>query len=140
MPSRPSLSYNADNTPLSLSSRIAFSTSRPARAYAVEEEGGGPPYVTDILSYDNFYIAANTENIIKYLDKNTLKTLHEIPSIGNGIVRSIAKMNGENGTGDGLIVTYEDGSVGVFDVRDPSPTPRMILKGTSQSRPTTRLP
>lgn len=123
---RPSLLYNTDNTPLNLKSRIAFSTSRPARAYAVDE-GDGPPYVTDVLPYDNFYIAVNTENIIKYLDKNTLKTLHEIPSYEGAVIRSIAKTNG---TGEeGLLVTYEDGSVGVFDTRDPSPTPRMTLKG-----------
>lgn len=126
MASRPSLLSNADNTPLSLASGIAFSTSRPARAYNVEE-GDGPPYVTDILSYDNFYAAVNTENIIKYLDKQTLKTLHSFNPPDGWIIRSIAKMNDTRQ--EGLIVTYEGGQVGVFDVRDPCPAPRLLLRG-----------
>lgn len=134
MASRPSLLYNADNTPLSLSSRMTFSTSRPARSYAkqaADEDNDDPtssiPYVTDVLSYPDFYVAVNTENIIKFLDRKTLKSLREIRMANGATVRSIAKMKGDDG--NGLLVTFEDGSVGVYDTRESSSQPHMTLKG-----------
>lgn len=131
---RPSLLHNADNTPLSLTSRMTFSTTRPARSYAKQEADSEDstssiPYVTDILSYSSFYIAVNTENIIKFLHKETLKSLREIRIGNDTVIRSIAKIDGPE---EALMVTLENGSVAIYDVRDQSTTPRMGLKGRSQ--------
>jgi hypothetical protein len=91
------------------------------------------PYVTDILSFSNSYAALNSESIIKYFDKGTLKTIGEIRAPPGQIIRSIAKTNASNNNEEeALMVTYEDGRIAIYDARLPGNEPRMILKGESR--------
>lgn len=83
--------------------------------------------MTDILSFSQAYAAASSDSIVKLFDKSTLRCLRELPRIPAGpALKSIAKTNGSE---EGLITTYEDGSVHMYDLRSDVSSSRLTLRG-----------
>ena len=121
MASRPCLLLNSSNQRLSLSRKIPFiseaslSTSRP--------------YVLDLVPFSSSYAALGSDSWIKFFDKQSLQLIREICPSGKGENDRVISIASSGESGDGIIVAYADGSVGLFDVRIPSNEPQARLKG-----------
>lgn len=110
LPARPRLVPNASNVPLTLSARVP---------YTLSSFGASVPYVLDILSYSSFYAALASDNTVKLFDAETLKNVADVPrasTSNSGRITSISR-NIEGTSGEVLLVTEEDGSVDVRDLR-----------------------
>ena len=123
MAPQPLLITNAINAPLSLSRKIPFS---PASKYS----DSSPPYVLNIVSFTSSFAAANSESSVKFFDKEQLISIRQIPPKSeNGPITSITRTaEGQ----EGLIVTYTNGSIGVFDPRVSENEPQARLRGETR--------
>ena len=127
MSSRPGLSRNVANAPLSVVARAEFTPQAPSSSAPSDDSGPQVPYVTDVVTFSATYAAAGSDSRIVFYDRATLQPVREIRPDGNAALKSIS--GSSNGSEEALIATYEDGRVGIFDARASGSEPQLVLRG-----------